>query len=186
MTPPADELALVLRALHFAADKHRQQRRKDVHASPYINHPIAVAEVLRNVGGVDDAATLAAGILHDTIEDTETTPAELEREFGREIRVLVEEVTDDMSQPSRVRKQLQIERAPHASPRARLVKLADKICNIRDLADSPPAEWSAERKRNYVTWAQAVVAGVRGTNATLEAHFDALCERALTQLATEA
>ncbi len=185
MVSAADELALVLRALHFAADKHRHQRRKDVHASPYINHPIAVAEVLRNVGGVGDAATLAAGILHDTIEDTETTPAELEREFGREIRAVVEEVTDDMSLPSKVRKQLQIERAPQASPKARLVKLADKICNIRDLADSPPAEWSVERKRNYVTWAQAVVAGVRGTNAALEAHFDTLCERALAQLATE-
>jgi guanosine-3',5'-bis(diphosphate) 3'-pyrophosphohydrolase len=140
---------------------------------------------VRNVGGVDDAATLAAGILHDTIEDTETAPAELEREFGREIRTIVEEVTDDMSLPSRVRKQLQIERAPRASPRARLVKLADKICNIRDSADSPPAAWSAERKRDYVAWAQAVVAGVRGTNAALEAHFDALCERALVRLEGE-
>jgi guanosine-3',5'-bis(diphosphate) 3'-pyrophosphohydrolase len=182
VAPPADDLALVLRALHFAADKHRHQRRKDVHASPYINHPIAVAEALRNIGGVRDAATLAAGILHDTIEDTETTPAELEAVFGREIRAIVEEVTDDKSLPPAMRKQRQIDHAPQASLKARLVKLADKLCNIRDLVDAPPAGWPPERRRHYVAWAQAVVAGVRGTNTALEGDFDRMCARVLTQL----
>lgn len=169
-----NELILLLQALHFAADKHRHQRRKDAPASPYINHPIAVAETLSAVGGVNDAVTLVAGILHDTIEDTETTGAELEARFSREIRAVVEEVTDDKSLPPALRKQQQIEQARHHSPRAQLVKLADKICNVRDLRDAPPDGWSTERKRKYLAWAQAVVNEVRGSNAAMEAYFDRL------------
>jgi guanosine-3',5'-bis(diphosphate) 3'-pyrophosphohydrolase len=183
MTLPPDELALVLKALHFAADKHRAQRRKDAAASPYINHPIAVAETLVSIGGVRDAVTVAAAVLHDTIEDTETTGAELEALFGPEIRRLVEEVTDDKNLPPEVRKRLQIEHARHASPRARLVKIADKICNLRDIVEAPPAGWPVERKRRYLAWARAVVDEVRGANAALEAHFDDLCQRAAQHLA---
>lgn len=169
-----NELILLLQALHFAADKHRHQRRKDAHASPYINHPIAVAETLSAVGGVNDTVTLVAGILHDTIEDTETTGEELEARFSREIRAVVEEVTDDKSLPAALRKQQQIEHARHNSPRAQLVKLADKICNVRDLRDAPPEGWPMERKRKYLAWAQAVVNEVRGNNAAMEAYFDRL------------
>lgn len=182
MTFAPDDLALVLKALHFAADKHRAQRRKDAEASPYINHPIAVAETLASVGGVRDAVTIAAAILHDTVEDTETTGEELQAVFGPEIRAVVEEVTDDTSLPVEVRKRLQVERARHKSPRARLVKLADKICNVRDLVEAPPAGWTAERKRRYVEWARAVIDEVRGSNAALEARFDELCERARSHL----
>jgi guanosine-3',5'-bis(diphosphate) 3'-pyrophosphohydrolase len=177
-----DDLLLVFKALHFAADKHRLQRRKDADSSPYINHPIAVAEMLCRVGQVRDPYTLAAGILHDTIEDTETTPAELEREFGPEIRAIVEEVTDDTSLPPERRKQLQVEHAPHKSPRAKLVKLADKICNVRDIVAAPPADWTLARKQKYIDWARAVVAGMRGSNEALEAYFDHLCEQALAEL----
>jgi guanosine-3',5'-bis(diphosphate) 3'-pyrophosphohydrolase len=184
MALPSDDLSLVLKALHFAADKHRAQRRKDAEASPYINHPIAVAETLASVGGVRDAVTIAAAILHDTIEDTETTGEELERIFGAEIRAVVEEVTDDTTLPPEVRKRLQVERARHKSPRARLVKLADKICNVRDLVEAPPAGWSAERKRRYIDWAGAVIDEVRGSNAALEARFDELCARARTHYGT--
>ncbi|UCH54467.1 MAG: bifunctional (p)ppGpp synthetase/guanosine-3',5'-bis(diphosphate) 3'-pyrophosphohydrolase [Pseudomonadota bacterium] len=175
-------MVLVLKALHFAADKHRRQRRKDAAASPYINHPIALAEVLATIGGVRDAVTLSAAILHDTIEDTETTGQELEAVFGAEIRAIVEEVTDDTSQPPAVRKLRQIELARTSSPRARLVKLADKICNVRDLVEAPPAGWSLERRRRYVEWARAVIAEVCGCNSALELHFNALCERAMTHL----
>jgi guanosine-3',5'-bis(diphosphate) 3'-pyrophosphohydrolase len=180
----SDDLALVLRALHFAADKHRAQRRKDVAASPYINHPIALAETLVTVGGVRDAVTLAAAILHDTIEDTETTGEEIESLFGAEIRAVVEEVTDDTTLPAEARKRMQVERASRKSPRARLVKLADKICNVRDLVEAPPADWSVERKRRYVEWARAVIAELRGSNPALEARFDELCERVVAQLAS--
>ena len=162
----------VLRALHFAAQKHRDQRRKDPEASPYVNHVIDVAETLARVGGVDDASMLQAAILHDTIEDTETSAAEIERVFGQEIQSLVTEMTDDRSLPKKERKRLQIEHAPHLSPRAKQIKLADKICNIRDVIHSPPENWSLERRLEYLDWSEQVVAGCRGCNAALEQCYD--------------
>lgn len=128
----------ILAAIAFAADKHRNQRRKDAAASPYINHPIALANVLVNEAGIDDERVLIAAILHDTVEDTETTAQELVRHFGQEIADIVLEVTDDKSLLKAERKQQQIDHAPTISRRAKLVKLADKICNLRDLANSPP------------------------------------------------
>src|ERR1041384_6973072 len=129
-------IALLLKALHFAANKHRDQRRKDIDASPYINHPIEVAETLARVGGVTDLVTLQAAILHDTIEDTTTTPEELEAAFGAEVRRVVEECTDDTKLPKADRKRLQIEHAPHLSHRAKLVKLGDKIANVRSVTQT--------------------------------------------------
>lgn len=162
----------VFQALAFAAHKHRDQRRKDAGASPYINHPIALADILVNEGGITDHVVLCAAILHDTIEDTETTYEELVVAFGREIADVVAEVTDDKSLDKAERKLLQIEHAAHASSRAKLVKLADKTCNLRDIATTPPADWSEQRRREYFDWAKKVVAGVRGANAALEAAFD--------------
>ena len=176
-TASREGLALILHALEFAAHKHRDQRRKDVHASPYINHPIALANVLVNEAGIDDAETLCAALLHDTIEDTETTADELEREFGAAIRDIVLEVTDDKNLLKAERKRLQIEHAAHASRKARLVKLADKICNLRDIAASPPANWTLARQQEYFDWAKAVIDQLRGTDARLEAAFDAACAR---------
>ena len=167
-----DDLGLILHALRFAALKHRDQRRKDREASPYINHPIALANVLGNEAGIGDARVLAAAILHDTVEDTDTTVAELEREFGLEIAGIVAEVSDDKDLPSPQRKQLQVEHAGQASRAARLVKLADKICNLRDISDSPPVGWSRQRQQEYFDWAARVVAGMRGTDSRLEALFD--------------
>ncbi|MGC2520093.1 MAG: HD domain-containing protein [Burkholderiales bacterium] len=168
-----DPVALILKALAFAAHKHRDQRRKDAQASPYINHPIALANVLRNEGGVEDAAVICAALLHDTVEDTETAPAEIEREFGERIRDIVLEVTDDKRLPRTERKRLQIEHAPHLSKAAKLVKLADKICNLRDVADNPPSGWDLERRQQYFDWARAVVEGLRGAHPLLERAFDA-------------
>ncbi|MBI3892462.1 MAG: bifunctional (p)ppGpp synthetase/guanosine-3',5'-bis(diphosphate) 3'-pyrophosphohydrolase [Candidatus Wallbacteria bacterium] len=162
----------LLRSLLFAAEKHRDQRRKGVDASPYINHPIAVAEILANTGGVKDSCVLAAALLHDTIEDTQTTREELESNFGPEVAAIVLEVTDDKSLPKSRRKQHQIEHAPHLSVNAKLVKLGDKICNLRDVANSPPVDWSLERRRDYFEWARQVVEGIRGTNGALEKVFD--------------
>jgi guanosine-3',5'-bis(diphosphate) 3'-pyrophosphohydrolase len=126
--------ANLLRAASFAAHKHRDQRRKDVEASPYINHPIAVATVLAIEGGVTDEPILVAALLHDTVEDTATTFEELEQEFGRDVAELVREMTDDKSLDKDVRKQLQIAHAPAASSPAKQIKIADKICNIRDIS----------------------------------------------------
>ncbi len=162
----------LLAALAFAAHKHRDQRRKDAVASPYINHPIALANVLANEAGVVDERVLIAAILHDTIEDTETTEQELVREFGQEIANIVLEVTDDKALTKAERKQLQIDHAGALSRRAKLVKLADKICNVRDMASSPPVNWSVERRREYFDWAKAVIDGLRGVHPALEHIFD--------------
>jgi len=162
----------LLAALHFAADKHRDQRRKDIDASPYINHPIEVAELLARVGGVDDLVTLQAAVLHDTLEDTDTTPQELEAAFGAEVRRVVEEVTDDTTLEKLERKRLQIEHAPHISARAKLVKLADKIANVRAVVATPPAKWPIERRREYLDWTERVVDGLRGSNDALEKLYD--------------
>ena len=172
MSPDPQGIALVVRALQFASIKHRHQRRKDGDQSPYINHPIALASVLAHEAGVTDPSVLAAAALHDTVEDTQTSLDELEAEFGAEIRALIAEVTDDKSLPKAERKALQIEHAAHASAKARQVKLADKICNLRDIAHSPPASWSLERKREYFDWAKRVVDALRGQNPKLEALFD--------------
>ncbi len=182
LKPPQEPLAAILETLRFAAGKHRDQRRKDVPSSPYINHTIEVAETLARVGGVTDPATLQAAVLHDTVEDTETTFDELEARFGREVRDLVAEVTDDKSLPKAERKRLQIEHARSLSRKAKLIKLADKICNVRDVADSPPADWSTERRSEYLEWSSGVVAGCRGVNPNLERFYDQLLESARRQV----
>jgi guanosine-3',5'-bis(diphosphate) 3'-pyrophosphohydrolase len=166
------ELALLLKALAFAAHKHRDQRRKDAEASPYINHPIALADVLVNEGGVTDTEVLCAALLHDTVEDTDTTHEELVNAFGTRIARIVAEVTDDQTLEKSERKRLQVEHAPTLSAEAKLVKLADKICNLRDVAVRPPAKWDLARRREYFDWAGRVVAGVRGVHPRLEAAFD--------------
>lgn len=170
-------MAMVLQALAFAAHKHRDQRRKDASASPYINHPIALANVLMNEAGVRDPKVICAALLHDTVEDTETTPEELEQQFGRVVRDVVLEVTDDKDLPKAERKRLQIVKARSLSRRARLVKLADKICNLRDIAENPPKGWDLRRQQEYFDWARKVIDRVRGTNRKLEAAFDAAFSR---------
>ena len=173
--PP--DLNLVIKAAKFAAFKHRNQRRKDADASPYVNHPIALANLLCNEAGIPDPVVICAALLHDTIEDTETTLQELQEEFGRAIASVVMEVTDDKAHPKAERKRLQIIHAKTASRHARLVKLADKICNLRDIAVNPPASWSLRRKRQYFDWAKKVIDGVRGTHRRLERLFDAAYAR---------
>jgi guanosine-3',5'-bis(diphosphate) 3'-pyrophosphohydrolase len=166
------ELKAIFSALCFAADKHRDQRRKGEGSSPYINHPIEVAELLVRVGGVTDAALLQAAILHDTIEDTETTAEELEAAFGPDVRRLVEEVTDDKSLPKDERKRLQVVHGPRLSPGARQIKIGDKTCNVREVSERLPAEWPLKRRVEYLAWAERVVAGCRGVNERLEQEFD--------------
>lgn len=163
----------VIKAAAFAAHKHRDQRRKDQQASPYINHPLALANVLCNeVTGIEDADIVCAALLHDTIEDTDTSLSEIEEAFGRAVLDVVLEVTDDKTLPKAQRKLFQIEHAPSLSRSAKLVKLADKVCNLRDMAASPPTDWSLDRRIEYFDWAKAVVDGMRGTNEQLENLFD--------------
>lgn len=169
---PAKDLALVLGAADFAAHKHRNQRRKDADASPYINHPITLANILLNEGGVDDARVIAAALLHDTVEDTETSYEELRGRFGARVADMVMEVTDTKWLHKRARKRLQVSRAARSTHGARLVKLADKIANLRDMIAHPPDGWSLERRQEYFDWAKSVVDQIRGTNLRLERRFD--------------
>lgn len=163
---------LLLRTVHFAADKHRYQTRKDEDGSPYINHPIQVAELLARVGDVTDPATLQAAILHDVVEDTETTVDELREVFSPDVAAIVAEVSDDKSLEKAERKRLQEIDAPGLSRAAKLVKLGDKICNLDDVVTSPPQGWDLARRRAYLEWTERVVAGLRGTNAPLERLYD--------------
>lgn len=172
MTTSGLAVPALMRATLFAAERHRDQRRKDMAKTPYINHPIMVVNLLANVGQITDLETLQAGMLHDTIEDTDTTADELEEHFGYGVRSLVLEVTDDKSLEKPERKRLQIEHAPHLSPRAKTIKIADKIANLTDLLNSPPAHWPEERLHQYVAWSRQVVAGCRGHSQSLEVRYD--------------
>jgi (p)ppGpp synthase/HD superfamily hydrolase len=178
-----DVEARLFSVLLFAAREHSQQRRKDEAESPYVNHLIEVVDLLANVGGISDFDVLAAAILHDTVEDQKTKPEELERLFGKRVREIVAEVTDDKSLSKEERKRRQIEHAPHLSPQAKLVKLGDKISNVREIGASPPADWEQARRLEYIQWARDVVAGCRRTNDALEKRFDEVAadtERELT------
>ena len=165
------ELNLLVKAMSFSANKHKHQRRKGKEASPYINHPIGLVEVLVDVGNVTDINAICAALLHDTVEDTRTTREELTETFGPEISRIVMEVTDDKSLSKAERKQAQIDHARHLSNEARAVKLADKICNLGDVAKSPP-NWSLSRRQQYFDWAKKVIDGLRGEWSELEAEFD--------------
>lgn len=166
------DLKLLLKALAFAAYKHKDQRRMDVEASPYINHPVALANILCNEGQITDVAVICAALLHDTVEDTDTTAQELEQEFGAAIRHIVLELTDNKALDKQARKRRQIEHAAHISDQAKLVKLADKISNLRDMADCPPVGWSLQRRQAYFDWAKAVIDELRGIHGPLETIFD--------------
>lgn len=164
----------LLKAVDFAAIKHKDQRRKNPGKTPYINHPIGVANILSNEADVTDIEVLVTAILHDTVEDTETSCEEIEEHFGRCIRILVEECSDDKSLQKAERKRQQIEHAPMCSPKAKLVKLADKIYNLRDLNEITPEGWSEERVQEYFSWASKVFVGLRGTNKNLDRIYEEL------------
>ena len=179
-------LTKIFAALRFAAEKHTRQRRKGDGQTPYINHPVGVLELLWRVGGVRDPDVLAASLLHDAVEDTDATLDEIGEMFGPAVRALVAEITDDKYLPKAERKRLQIERAPALSPGAKLIRLADKCLNVYDVAYAPPAGWPHERRAEYLRWTERVVAGVRGCNAALESHYDAVLGDARAKLNADA
>ena len=162
---------LILKATHFAAQKHREQRRKDEHASPYIIHPISVALAIAQIGDVDDPEILAAALLHDTIEDTDTTSEELEEQFGEQVCKYVLEVSDDKNLPKAERKKRQIEHAKTLSKGAALIKLGDKISNVTDVINNPPSDWDINRRKAYLDWAEAVIKNCPQVNEKMENKF---------------
>ncbi len=159
------------RALDFAARRHAGQRRKGLNAEPYVNHLTEVALLLAEASDGKDPELVMAGLLHDTIEDTETTREELAQVFGEDVASLVAEVTDDTSLLREERKKRQVQTAAAKSGRARMIKLADKIANLHSIAVSPPVGWSGRRKREYVAWAREVAAACGPTSRRLEELF---------------
>jgi len=172
----------ILESIVFAACKHENQVRKDQCHSPYVTHPIMVAKAVWEVGGVDDSPTLIAAILHDVIEDTVTKNRELQQIFGEDVLKIVLEVSDDKSLDRMERKRLQVEHAQDLSEPAKIIKLADKLTNCKDILHSPPKDWTLERRREYIQWAADVVHNLRGTNLSLENAFDELIPNAEQQL----
>ena len=168
---------LILKAAHFSAQKHSTQRRKDENASPYINHPISVALAIAQIGGVDDPEILAAALLHDTLEDTETTPEELEAEFGKKVCEYVLDVSDDKTLPPDERKRRQIEHAKQISKGAALIKLGDKISNVTDVINSPPEDWDINRRKEYLDWAEKVIENCPKVNDRMENKFQEIIKQ---------
>jgi guanosine-3',5'-bis(diphosphate) 3'-pyrophosphohydrolase len=174
-----NDIAMVLKALEFAAYRHRLQTRKGEGKTPYINHPIQVASLLANDAGEKDPVLISAAILHDVVEDTVDTKEEKQELiarigeiFGGEALSLVMEVTDDKSLEKQERKRLQVLHAPSLSERAKKLKIADKIMNVTDVTSNPPVWWSLRRTREYLEWSEKVVAGMRGVSRKLEDIFD--------------
>ena len=170
----------MITAAVFAAEKHKYQRRKGFNQIPYINHPLKVSKLLSDCGETDEDLLIAA-LLHDIIEDTDATADEITKEFGKTVCDIVLEVTDDKELPYAIRKELQVKFAPTLSLNAKKLKIADKICNIRDII-SYPLDWSTERKLTYLEWAQLVIKGCEGVNEELEKIFEHTLERGIEDL----
>ena len=159
----------LLLATKFAAEKHSPQRRKNKDATPYINHAIEVAEHLARVGGIKDEDILIAALLHDTIEDTDTSFKEIVALFGERVARIVGECTDDKNLIQVERKRLQIVNASNKSPEAKCVKIADKSCNLTSILEDPPIGWDTYRQQEYFEWADQVIKGLLGVNEQLDA-----------------
>ena len=175
----------LLEALAFAVDRHRFHRRKDRRLSPYVHHLIDVLNLLWQIGGIREEDLLIAGVLHDVIEDTNTTPEEIEATFGAKVLAYVLEVSDDKSQPQAMRKRLQVLTARSKSVGAKHLQLADKIANLQDLNLRPPVGWTVTRRHAYANWAQEVIAPIRGTNESLENLFEEVVQAVLAQSTDE-
>src|SRR5947209_4492407 len=177
-----NDLTSVLKAADAAARWHVHQRRKGSAQEPYINHLLEVANLVAQATAGSDPIVVLAALLHDAVEDQGVTRDTIANELGQRVANIVLEVSDDKSLPKAERKRKQVETAPHKSREAKLIKLADKTSNLRAIANSPPPDWSAERRLEYVEWGKSVVAGLRGTSPWLEAQFDEAVEQAVRSI----
>lgn len=177
------EIYRILHAMEFAAKRHETQTRYNVQKTPYIIHPLHVAYHLLTLGHVHDTEILMAALLHDTIEDTQTSLEELRNEFGYRVEKLVQELSDDKSLSQKERKRLQIQNASKKSLEASLIVLADKLSNLSDLLENPPVDWNQDRIMNYFLWAQEVVRHLPPVNPMLSAAIDEIIEKYWKRLA---
>ncbi len=175
----------LIKAFRFAAEKHSLQRRKNISATPYINHAIEVAEYISTVGGITDENVLIAAVLHDSIEDTNTSREEIASHFGNDVLSLVLECSDDKSFDYHERKKLQITNASSKSKNAKMISIADKVCNVQSIINDPPANWSLNRRLAYVKWAIEVMDGLFGHNPTMDTHAKEILEMCMKTLTNE-
>ncbi|SIO41836.1 metal dependent phosphohydrolase [Rhodovulum sp. ES.010] len=176
---------LVGAARAFAEDRHRDQRRKDAGASPYVTHVAEVAALTEGFGG--GVVEIAAAWLHDTVEDCPpTSHDELAAAFGAEVAAIVGALTDDKSLPKAERKRMQVVNAPSKSSGAALVKICDKISNCRAVAETPPVTWSVARRLAYLDWSVEVVTVLPPHHPAARAHFDGVIRAARARIAVEA
>jgi guanosine-3',5'-bis(diphosphate) 3'-pyrophosphohydrolase len=169
---PTNELAAILSAVLFAAERHANQKRKGKAGEPYINHLIEVAQLVSSALPEPDTNLVIAALLHDTIEDAGVTKPELVERFGSDVAELVSEVADNKSLPKVERKRLQVESAPTRSVRAQVIMIADKISNLRAILASPPADWDFQRRKEYFDWAKRVVDRLTSPNPILKTEFE--------------
>jgi GTP diphosphokinase / guanosine-3',5'-bis(diphosphate) 3'-diphosphatase len=169
---PASDAVALARAFDFAARRHAGQKRKGSAGEPYVDHLAEVALLLAEATAGADPSLVIAGLLHDCVEDGHATAAEIASVFGTDVAGLVEEVTDE-DLPEAERRQRQVETAPHKSDRAKMLKLADKISNLREMHRDPPSDWPLGKRRDYFEWGRKVADGLRGVSPGLEEQFDA-------------
>jgi guanosine-3',5'-bis(diphosphate) 3'-pyrophosphohydrolase len=158
----------VLEAAHFAAEKHTHQRRKNIEDIPYVNHLLEVVHLLSSVGNITDGDILSAALLHDTLEDTGTKEREIEAVFGSRVLGYVLEVSDNKALPKAERKRLQVKHAHALSEGATLIKLADRISNLRSIAAEAPRGWTVDRQEEYFRWSMEVFEQLPRVNEALE------------------
>lgn len=170
------------KAIVFASHAHAGQYRKDGN-TPYINHPLEVMNlVVMHVDRPQDDVLIAA-VLHDVVEDTNVTSAEIKHMFGGHVARLVAELTDDKSLTKEERKRIQLQEVHTLSPDGKLLRLCDKICNVYDILYAPPGDWDIRRRMDYLKWSKAVVDRIRGVHPLLEKRFDELYEAGVKLLA---
>jgi len=165
----------LMNACDYAARCHSGQTRGGAAREPYVNHVIEVAARVARSPDASEVLVIGA-LLHDVIEDTDGTAADIAARFGADVASLVLEVTDDTTLPRDERKARQVRDVAGKTADARRIKLADKAANLAALCDSPP-DWDTARRIAYLDWAERVIAGCRGLDPVLEAAFDAEAAR---------
>lgn len=173
---PNWDLFRLLTAVEFAAQKHAGQVRKDAEMTPYIIHPLGVTALLWETGKVRSVNVLVAGLLHDTLEDTDATEGEIESLFGPRVLYTIKELTNDPTLEGDAIKEWQVQHAPTMSLDAQLVKLADRVYNVTDLSTSPPPSWPQEKIDSYRSWGRKLLDALRGANPPLEETLEALTQ----------
>ena len=172
----------LVRAYALAARAHVDQTRKGEMRIPYINHCCEVAELVSEAGA--PLETVIAAVLHDVIEDSDTTEDELRYAFGDTVAGRVAALTNAPEWDALPRAETKAKQAEHmrnADPEVRRIKIADQTSNLRDIAREPKA-WDLADAADYIDGAERVVASCRGVDQVLEAAFDTAAAEAMAKI----